>query len=229
MKLFTVAEMALRELLRRRGVLLLLLTLPLVSYLVRHDHVGQSIRFLLLGLAWAVSTAALFASGSSRQIEPRLRLSGYRSHHLYLGRLTAMWLLGVVVAAPFFALIALDHGGEVRLGAVAAAMALAVTVAAPFGLLIGALVPRELEGTLILLVTISLTMMIDPADSLTRLTPFWASREIATYAVGDTGSEFLVRGLTHGILVSVLATALVAVLSTIRLRTRPHLRYAAPR
>ena len=163
MKLLTVAEMALRELSRRRGVLLLLLALPLVCYLPRRDHVGQSIRFLLLGLAWAVSTAALFASGTARRIEPRLRLSGYRSHHLYLGKLCAMWLLGLAVALPFFALIAIDRGGEVRLGALAAAMALAVTVAAPFGLLIGAGVPRELEGTLILLVTISLQMMIDPA------------------------------------------------------------------
>jgi hypothetical protein len=225
-KLLTVAEMALRELSRRRGVLLLLLALPLVTYLARHDHVGQSIRFLLLGLAWAVSTAALFASGTSRHIEPRLRLSGYRSHHLYLGRLSAMWLLGLAVAVPFFALIAIDRGGEVRLGALAAAMVLAVTVAAPFGLLIGAVVPRELEGTLILLVTISLQMMIDPADSITRLTPFWSSREIGTYAVDHTGSEYLVRGLTHGIAVTLLATALVAILSTIRLRSRPHLRYA---
>ncbi|MFD0740996.1 hypothetical protein ACFQ1L_02755 [Phytohabitans flavus] len=171
MRLLTVAEMALRELSRRRGVILLLLALPFVCYVVRHDQVGQSIRFVLLGLAWAVSTAALFAGGTSRQIEPRLRLSGYRSHHLYLGRLFAMWVLGLAVAAPFFALIAFDRGGQVRLGAVAAAMVLAVAVAAPFGLLIGAVVPRELEGTLILLVTISLQMMIDPADSITRLTP----------------------------------------------------------
>lgn len=222
MKLLTVAEMALRELSRRRGVLVLLLALPLLCYVVRHGQVGQSIRFLMLGLAWAVSTAALFASGTSRHIEPRLRLSGYRSHHLYLGRLVAMWLLGLAVATPFFTLVALDHGGEVRLGALAAAMALGVAVAAPFGLLIGALVPRELEGTLILLLTISLQVMIDPADSITRLTPFWSSREIGTYAVDHTGPEYLARG----VLFTVVATALVAILSTIRLRTRLHLRYA---
>jgi len=221
-KLLTVAEMALRELSRRRGVLVLLLALPLLCYVVRHGQVGQSIRFLMLGLAWAVSTAALFASGTSRHIEPRLRLSGYRSHHLYLGRLVAMWLLGLAVATPFFTLVALDHGGEVRLGALAAAMALGVAVAAPFGLLIGALVPRELEGTLILLLTISLQVMIDPADSITRLTPFWSSREIGTYAVDHTGPEYLARG----VLFTVVATALVAILSTIRLRTRLHLRYA---
>jgi hypothetical protein len=227
MKLITIAEMALREILRRRGVLVLLLALPLATYLVRRgDHVGQSIRFLLLGLAWAVSTASLFASSSSRSIEPRLRLSGYRSHDLYLGRLAAMWLLGLVIAAPFLALVAIDHGDQVRVGGVALAMLLAVAVAAPFGLLIGAVVPRELEGTLILLVTISVQMMIDPADSVTRLTPFWSSREIGTYAVDHTGAEYLSRGLVHGVLFSLLATGLVATLATIRLRQRPHLRRA---
>jgi hypothetical protein len=220
-KILTVAEMAIREMLRRRAVLALLLALPLAFYLVRRgDQVGQSIRFLLIGLAWAVSTAALFASGTSRPIEPRLRLSGYASHHLYLGRLAAMWLLGIVVAAPFFALVAIDHGDQVRLGAVALAMLFAVTVAAPFGLLIGALVPRELEGTLLLLVVVGLQMMIDPADALTKVTPFWSSREIATYAVDNTGGKYLTRGLVHGLVFTILATAVVALLSTLRLRVR---------
>ncbi|MEJ3748345.1 hypothetical protein WEI85_34305 [Actinomycetes bacterium KLBMP 9797] len=227
MKILTIAEMALREMLRRRAVLALLLALPLLFYLVRRgDHVGQSIRFLLLGLAWAVSTAALFASSASRSIEPRLRLSGYASHHLYLGRLAAMWLLGLSVAAPFFVLVAVDHGDQVRLGALALAMTFAVTVAAPFGLLIGAVVPRELEGTLILLVVIGLQMMIDPADTLTRITPFWSSREIGTYAVDHTGGEYLTRGLVHGVLFTLVATALVALLATVRLRRRAHLRVA---
>ncbi|GAA4692072.1 hypothetical protein [Phytohabitans rumicis] len=226
MRIITVAEMALREMLRRRGVLVLLLTLPLAFYLVRRgDHVGQSIRFLLLGIAWAVSTAALFASGTSRPIEPRLRLSGYRSHHLYLGRLAAMWLLGLSIAAAFFLLIAVDHGDQVRLGAVALAMLLTVTVAAPFGLLIGAVVPRDLEGTLLLLVVVGVQMMIDPADSVTRITPFWSSRELGTYAVDHTGTEYLTRGLLHGVLFTLAATLLVALLSTLRLRTRPHIRY----
>lgn len=221
MKTLTVAEMAIREMLRRRAVLALLLALPLAFYLVRRgDYVGQSIRFLLLGIAWAVSTAALFASGSSRRIEPRLRLSGYASHHLYLGRLAAMWLLGILVATPFFALVVIDHGDEVRLGGVALAMVFAVTVAAPLGLLIGALVPRELEGTLLLLVVVGVQMMIDPADALTKVTPFWSSREIGTYAVDHTGDEYLTRGLVHGLIFTILATALVAVLSTLRLRVR---------
>ena len=80
-RLVTVAEMTLRELLRRRGVLLLLLLMPLTFYLIRRDaYLGQSVRSLLLGVGWAVSTAALFATTAARELEPRLRLAGYRPH-----------------------------------------------------------------------------------------------------------------------------------------------------
>lgn len=80
--------------------------------------------------------------------------------------------------------------------------------------------PRELEGTLLLLVVVGLQMMIDRADALTRVTPFWSSREIGTYAVDHTGDEYLIRGLVHGVVFTILATALVALLSTLRLRVR---------
>ena len=73
-KIIVVAEMALREILRRRSVLFMLLVLPLAFYLSRRsDHVGQSVRFLCLGLGWALSTAALFAGGAARALEPRQR------------------------------------------------------------------------------------------------------------------------------------------------------------
>jgi hypothetical protein len=154
--LLTVAEMTLRELLRRRGVLALLLTLPLAFYLVRHDdHVGQSIRSLFLGLGWAVSTAALFATAAARSIEPRLRMAGYRSHQIYLGRLTGLWALGLLLAAPLYLLVYVD-AGRVRHGAIGLAMLSCVTIAAPFGMLIGNLLPRELEGTLLLLTVVAI-------------------------------------------------------------------------
>ena len=61
-----VAEAALRELLRRRTVLVILLLMPLAFYLSRRgDHLGQSIRFVCLGLGWALSTAALFAGSAA--------------------------------------------------------------------------------------------------------------------------------------------------------------------
>lgn len=224
-KALTVAEMALREILRRRAVLVMILLLPLAFYLSRRDsHLGQSVRFVCLGVGWALSTAALFAGSAARAIEPRLRLSGYRAHHLYLGRLGALWTLGVLLAAPYFLLIRLDQH-NIRYGAVALILALTVAVAAPFGLALSAVLPRELEGTLVLIVVIGLQMMLDPANSASRVLPFWFSREIGTYAIDHTDSDYLIRGLVHGALVALTLTAVVSIASGFRLRHRSHLRF----
>ncbi|MGC4818710.1 hypothetical protein [Micromonospora sp. DT63] len=224
-RLVTVAEMTLRELLRRRGVLLLLLLMPLTFYLIRRDaYLGQSVRSLLLGVGWAVSTAALFATTAARELEPRLRLAGYRPHHLYLGRMLGLWTVGLVISVPFFLLPMLD-GADLRYGGLAAALLCSVGVAAPFGMLIGALLPRELEGTLLLLTVVTVQMLIDPAGSGAKLTPFWSSREIATWSVDHTDGGYLARGVVHGIVVTSLLALGVASVATVRLRRRRHLRH----
>ncbi|WP_405428327.1 hypothetical protein [Micromonospora sp. NBC_00617] len=224
-RLVTVAEMTLRELLRRRGVLLLLLLMPLTFYLIRRDaYLGQSVRSLLLGVGWAVSTAALFATTAARELEPRLRLAGYRPHHLYLGRMLGLWAVGLVISVPFFLLPMID-GADLRYGGLAAALLCSVGVAAPFGMLIGALLPRELEGTLLLLTVVTVQMLIDPAGSGAKLTPFWSSREIATWSVDHTDDGYLARGVLHGIVVTTLLALGVASVATVRLRRRRHLRH----
>ncbi len=225
MKVLTVAEMALRELLRRKRAIAFLLLLPLAFYLVRHEYVGQSVRSLFLGLGWAVSTAALFATAAARTIDPRLVLSGYRSHQVYLGRLLGLWAAGAALAVPFLVLIAVDRPG-VRLGAVALAMAFCVAVAAPFGLLIGLLLPRELEGTLVLLTAVSMQMLLDPADAKSKLTPFWSSREIGTFAVDHTDTTHLAQGVVHGVLYTAGLVLLVGIIVAARQRRRRHLHYA---
>jgi len=198
-KAFTVAEMALREILRRRTVLILIALLPLGFYLSRRgDHLGQSVRFVLLGVGWAISAAALFAGSGARGIEPRLRLSGYRAWHLYLGRLGALWTVGLGLALPYLILIRLDQE-RMRYGAIALIMLFMVAVAAPFGLALSAVLPRELEGTLVLLLVIGLQQMLDPAGAASRILPFWFSREIGTYAVDLTGRDYLERGVLHGL------------------------------
>ena len=221
-----VAEMTLREIMRRRGVIALLLLLPLAFYLIRRDqYIGQSVRSLFIGIGWAVSTAALFSTIGARSIEPRLRQAGYRSHDLYLGRLAGLWTLGVLLAAPFLLLVRLDTTG-LRYGAISLAMLCCVVISAPLGMLVGYLLPREMEGTLLLLTAIALQMIIDPASVIAKLTPFWSSREIGTYAVDHTGTDYLVRGAVHGAVVALLMVAFVAIVSSARLRRRPHLRRA---
>lgn len=229
MKTLTVAEMALREIARRRGVLAILVVFPLAFYLSRrNEYTGQSIRFVCLGLGWALSTAALFAGSAARAIEPRLRLSGYRSRHLYLGRLAALWTVGLLLSVPYFVLIRFDQD-HVRYGAIGLIMLLTVAVAAPFGLALSAVLPKELEGMLVLLIVVGLQMMMDPAGSAARLLPFWFSREIGTYAVDHTDGGYLSRGLVHAVVFLAALLAVVAVASGHRLRQRPHLRFVTRR
>ena len=220
----TVAEMTLRETARRRGVLVLLLILPLAFYFGRRgDHLGQSIRFVCLGLSWVLSAAALFVGSAGRSLEPRLRLSGYRTHHLFLGRLVALWTLGVVVSTPYFLLIRFDQH-DVRFGAIAVIMLLGVLVAPLLGLALSALLPRDLEGMLILMTVVGLQMVLDPAGNAARLLPFWYSREIGTYAIDHTSAGYFDRGLLHGAVTAALLLVLVAVAFGVRLRRRPHVR-----
>jgi hypothetical protein len=222
-RMLVVAEMTVRELARRRGVLVLLLLLPLGFYALRHEgHIGQSIRSLFLGISWSVSTAALFATSANRAIEPRLRSAGYRPYELWLGRMLALWALGVALAVPFFLLVAFD-APDVRRAGVALAMLACVAVGAPFGMLIGLLLPRELEGTLLLFTFVGLQLTIDPEDSLTWLTPLWSSRELGTWAVDLTGPEYLQRGVVHGLVATGLLVVAVAAASSFRLRRRRHL------
>lgn len=222
-KTFTVAEMSLRDLGRRRTVLVILLLLPLAFYLARRgDYLGQSIRFVCLGLGWAQSAAALFAGSGARAFEPRLRLSGYRSRHLVLGRLFALWTVGVLLSVPYFLLIRFDQH-DVRYGAIALIMTLTVVISAPFGLALAAVLPRELEGTLALLIVVGLQMVVDPANDSSRALPFWFVREIGTYAIDHTDTGYLSRGLVHGAIFAIALAVVVATGSSIRLRQRSHL------
>ncbi|GLY08378.1 MULTISPECIES: hypothetical protein [Actinoplanes] len=221
-KMFTVAEMVLRDLARRRTVLGLLFLLPLGFYAARHDQTGQAIRFASLGLGWGASTAGLFSSNSAKSVEPRLRLVGYSWVTLLVGRLVALLLISWTIAAAYFLLIYFDQDIQ-RPGALAVMLALTAAIAVPLGMLIGALVPRDLEGTLVLIAFVGVQMAIDPAKDSAKYLPFWSSREIGTYIVDPVGDDYLQRGLQHGLGVTAGLILFAAVVTAIRLRRRKHI------
>lgn len=212
-----VARMCLREVARRRGVLLLLVSLPLSFYLVRRDQQGQSIRMLALGLGWAVSTLALFSSSAARSVDHRLRVAGYRTRQLLLGRMLAIITCGLALAAGYGTLIALDQNVS-RLWAIELILVTTVVIAAPLGALVSAFVPGDLEGALALLTVLAVQMLADPAGSVAKVLPFWSTREIGTYAIDFTGTDYLARGLTHFLVTWAILTAAAIALSAVRLR-----------
>jgi ABC-type cobalamin/Fe3+-siderophores transport system ATPase subunit len=95
------------------------------------------------------------------------------------------------------------------------------------GLLIGALVPRDLEGTLILITVVGLQFLMNPDKGSAKLLPLWSNRELGTYAIDLTDSGYLERGLAHGLGFAAAMTILTAVLATVRLRRRGHMRFVA--
>jgi hypothetical protein len=212
-----VARMALREVTRRRTVLLLLVLLPLAFYVVRRDQQGQSIRLLALGLGWAVSTLALFSSSAARSVDHRLRVTGYRTRQLLLGRLLAITACGLGLAAAYGALIAVDQDVS-RLWAVELLLVTTVAIAAPLGALLAAFVPGELEGALALLTVLATQMLADPAGAIAKALPFWSTRELGTYAIDVTDAGYLTRGLTHFLVIWTLLTVAAMVVSAVRLR-----------
>ncbi|MER5358436.1 hypothetical protein [Streptomyces sp. NPDC002785] len=219
-----MAEMTLRELLRRRGVLGLLLLVPLVFYLGRHDQAGQAIRFASLGVGFAVSTAALFSAVGSREIEPRLALSGFRPQHLYIGRTLALITAGLLISALYSVVVIVDQDVQSP-QAVVLELALTTVVAVPLGLLLGLVVPRDLEGSLLLISVIGAQMVIDPAKDSARLLPFWSTREIITYAVDGSASGSLASGTTHAIVVAGLLILASGAVMSARLRRRAHMQF----
>lgn len=217
MTALVVAGLSAREVSRRRTALLLVISLPLWFYLVRRDLTGQSMRMLTLGIAWAVSTLTLFVVNSARGVDPRLRLSGASTAGIIGGRLIAMSGFGLLLTSGYLVLMVVDQDIE-RSWAMALAMLITALLAAPFGSLVGALLPRELEGALALLSVCAVQMLADPAGTVAKFMPFWSGREIGTYAVDGVGADYLWRGLGHAALVWLLCTGLTLAVFARRLR-----------
>jgi hypothetical protein len=207
-------EMVLRGLLRRRLSLALLALLPLAFYGARHEHVGQSIRFLILGVAWAVSTAAFFAAVSARDVERRLCLTGWSWPALFIGRVGALLSVGTAMSGGYLALVALDQPVRSTAG-VALDLATTAVVAVLLGSFLGVIARRELEGALLLFIVSGLQFMADPPSTLAHVLPFWSTREIATYAIDGPHAAALGAGLLHA-----LATAAILLTATTYLTSR---------
>ncbi|GID26645.1 hypothetical protein [Paractinoplanes brasiliensis] len=196
MTTLVVARLSALEVSRRRAALLLVITLPFWFYLVRRDLSGQSTRALTLGIGWAISTLTLFVVNASRGVDPRLRLTGASVTGIIAGRLLAMTGAGMALALGYWTMVAVDQDLP-HLWAAGVMMLVSALVAAPVGSLIGAILPRELDGALALLSISSVQMLADPAGLIAKLMPFWSAREVGNYAVDGGSIDLVWRGLAH--------------------------------
>ena len=218
-----VALVTLRELARRRGALALATLLPLTFYLVRLETHWTAIRLLSIGLGWATATLALFTQVSSRSVDRRLAVSGARPASLLLGRYLAVLGLGWILGLLYSGLVLATIGDELtHPSAVPVMLLLTAAVATPLGSLAAALVPRDLEGALLLLSVMAVQVLVDPSEGWTRVLPLWSTRELASVVVENLGpdtADYLRRGLAHGAAMAVLLTAASWAVGVLRLRT----------
>jgi len=100
--LWTVTATTLREMPRRRAALGFAFLLPLVFYASRINVQWQAIRFMAIGVGWAMATLSFFSSVSSRRLDRRLSALGASPTALLAGRQMATTAIGLVVGGGRF-------------------------------------------------------------------------------------------------------------------------------
>jgi hypothetical protein len=227
-RVVATAEMLGRDLLRRRLALVLLVALPVAFYLsTRYTEGGSGYTSGGIGLSWSIAGAALYSALAARPVDRRLVLDGYRPAELLAGRVLLLETFGIVLSAAFTAVMwgfVTPKDGP----ALVLAMLLVAVVAVPFGLAIAGLVPRELEGTLVLIGVVGIEMSLPSSGTLEGVMPFGAAHRLLNVASGHQFAvgPCLARGFAWAVLLLVVAIAAwwerVHVVRHERARARPH-------
>ena len=206
-----MAEMHGRDLTKRHAALALLVALPLSFYLASMGRGDKAIVNGGVGLAFAISGATLFSILSSSEVDQRLVLSGYRPHELLFGRLAFLGPMGLAIAAGFSVLMTLASQ-PTRPWLTFIGVAAVALVSIPFGLAVGAAVPRELEGTLVLIGVVGMQLALDPTSTVSRLLPFHGPQQLITASLTAHGRIAwpLIETFLYGMALFVLARVLVA-------------------
>lgn len=220
MQTIAIARATLRETSRRHTALLLLVALPLAFYLARRDIPFSAVVVLALGLGWAVSTLSLFSTVNALELDGRLRIAGFSTPAILIGRLCTVMLIGVVLALGYLGLVIVDQDIP-RLGGVVLMMLCAIVVGAPLGMAIGLLLRRELEGALALLIVLATQFMTNPEKLLAHFLPLWSVRGVADWTIGLGGPDYLRDGLAHAAITLLVLLIVIGLACTRRLRIYP--------
>ena len=185
-RILIMAEMHGRDLTRRHAALGLLIALPLSFYFASMGKGEQSVVAGGVGMAFAVSGATLFSVLSSNEVDQRLVLAGYRPVELLLGRLAFLGPMGLMMGVVFSVIMSSVSHPE-RPGLTLLGVSAVAVVSIPFGLAVGAAVPRELEGTLVLIGVVGLQLATSPGSAVSRVLPFHGPQELIASSLNSSG------------------------------------------
>jgi hypothetical protein len=237
----TVARLHARDLGRRRLALAILVLLPLVFYFsfelqptdpdLERAFAGDPERLAAaelwivatasVGAGWAVAVAALFVIIGARRLDQSLLIAGYRPTELLAGRVVTVLALAAVIT-PVFGLVIWSQR-EIRLGALLGSIALALLIAVAIGVVAAALVPREMEGVLVIIGVVGVQMSGDPQNWM----PLWGSAQLLQRAVDLSGAAVPGVAVAHTFMFTVALLALGTVLWARQIRLQPPARSAA--
>ena len=162
-------------------------------------------------MAFAVSGAALFSVLSSSEVDQRLVLGGYRPVELLLGRLLFLGPLGLLIAAAFSTVMTLmsDPSRPWLLGLGVGVVALQ---SVPLGLAVGAVVPHELEGTLVLIGVVGMQMAVELTSPVSKFLPFYGPRQLLAASLTENGALLtpLLQTLAYGLGLLLIARLFIA-------------------
>ncbi len=183
-RLIMIAEMQGRDLMRRRLALLLLVALPLAFYGALSSHARDAVIPGGIAMAFSVAGAAIFSVLSTRRVDQRLVLAGFGPWELIAGRLIFLEVLALPIAGSFAALMAVVSS-PTRPLVLGLGVWLVAFIAVPFGLAVGALVPVELEATLVLIGVVGIQLSLGSDSTLAKFLPFWGPRRLLDISLGD--------------------------------------------
>src|SRR6266511_2301708 len=183
-RIWTIAEMQGRDLARRRLALILLVALPLAFY---GSLAGPAFDAIVPGgvvMAFSMAGAAIFSVLAARAGDHRLVLAGFRPGELLAGRLIFLEGLSVPIVAGSSALMVVGSSPP-RPWILVLAVAMVALVAVPFGLAVAALLPRELEATLVLIGVVGIQLSLDPSTGVAKLLPFYGPQQLLYVSLGS--------------------------------------------
>jgi hypothetical protein len=170
---WTVAEMQARDLVRRRAALLLLLGLPMSWYIAEAvAGVDYAVGTGILVMAWSAAAAPLFAFLGARAVDQRLVQAGYRQRDIVVGRLLALLAICSIMAVALGIIMIVGSRPD-GIRDVFLALALTVLVSTSVGWLTSSIVPRELEGTLLLIGVVGLQISIPVSGRADLVIPYY--------------------------------------------------------
>ncbi len=219
----TAAEMFGRDLSRRWLALVLLVSLPAVFFVVsKISSTGHAFTAGGLGLSWAIAGASLFTALGARGVDQRLVFDGYRPVELLGAHLVLLDLAGFGLCALFGVLL-VGVSGSSDVPALALALALVTLVAVPLGLVLAALVPYELEATLLLIGLVGIEMILPSESAAVGALPLGGPQELLDRAAGKPNPLPVVTAVSRSLAWMVGLTVLGTVIWAWRTRVaRPN-------